>query len=187
MDDARRKVEEAVAAEKPLKEVLAIVIEEGRRLSGADSCSVIMLDRGTRELVFFVIGGKRGKGGIEEVRFPAKKGITGAVIKSGKSQYVNDPSKDRRFYSKIEKMSGLHTENIMVTPLRFKDKTIGALDVLNKPGGFDEQDLLELEAFSRFAGEALGKSKKLADEIKSGEFLATKFEATMDHLFMYKR
>jgi len=186
MDVARKKVEDAVAAEKPLKEVLTIVIEEARRLSGAGSCSVVMLDRSTKELVFFVIGGKRERS-IEEDRFSAKKGITGHVVKSGESEFVNDPTNDPRFYSKIEKISGLHTENIMVTPLRFQGKIIGALDILNKPGGFDQQDLQTLDEFSLFAGEALGKSKKLADEIKSGQYLATKFEAAMDHIIMYKR
>jgi GAF domain-containing protein len=186
MDVARKKVEDAVAAEKPLKEVLTIVIEEARRLAGAESCSVVMLDRRSKELVFFVIGGKRERS-IEEERFSAKKGITGHVVKSGESEFVNDPTHDPHFYSMIEKISGLQTKNIMVTPLRFQGKVIGALDILNKPGGFDQKDLQMLDEFSLFAGEALGKSKKLADEIKSGQYLATKFEATMGHIIKYKR
>lgn len=186
MEVARKKVAEAVSAEKPLKDVLAIVIEEARRLCGAESCSVVMLDRRSDELVFFSIGGKRERS-IEEVRFPAKKGITGCVVKKGQSQLVNDPNNDSRFYDKIEKISGLPTENIMVVPLRFDGKIIGAIDILNKPGGFTEKDLEWLDDFALFAGEALGKSKKLADEIKSGQYLVKKFEATMSHLFKYKR
>jgi GAF domain-containing protein len=186
VDKARKKVEEAIAGEKPLKEVLTIMIEEARRLSGAESCSVVMLDRRAKELVFFSIGGKRERS-IEEVRFPAGKGITGDVVKSGQSQMVNDPARDRRFYNKIEKMSGLPTNNIMAAPLRFEGNIIGAIDILNKPGGFDEQNLHTLDEFSQFAGEALGKSKKLTDEIKSGRYLVKKFEATMDRIIKYRR
>jgi hypothetical protein len=75
----------------------------------------------------------------------------------------------------------------MVAPLRFQGKIIGAIDILNKPGGFDEKDLQQLDEFCSFAGEALGKSKKLADEIKSGQYLVKKFEATITHLLKYKR
>lgn len=186
IDEARKRVEEAVAAEKPLKEVLNIVIEEARKCCGAESSSVVMLDPDKHHLVFFTIGGKR-KRPIEELRFPADKGISGEVVKKGQSQFVNDPHQDPRWYSKVEKISGLITENIMVSPLRFEGKIIGAIDILNKPGGFDRQDLQTLEEFCRFAGDALGKSKKLADEIKSGQYLVKKFEATITHLLKYKR
>jgi len=186
IDEARKRVEEAVAAEKPLKEVLNVIIEEARACCGAESSSVVMLDRGRNELVFFSIGGIRERS-IEEVRFPANKGITGDVVKKGESVFVNDPPRDPRFYGRIDELSGLITENIMVSPLRFEGKIIGAIDILNKPGGFNREDLQLLDEFCGFAGEALGKSKKLADEIKSGQYLVKKFEATMDHLLKYKR
>jgi GAF domain-containing protein len=186
IDEARKRVEEAVAAEKSLKEVLNIVIEEARKLSGAGSCSVVMLDPGKHHLVFFTIGGKR-KRPIEELRFPADKGIAGEVVKKGQSQFVNDPHQDPRWYNKVEKISGLITKNIMVSPLRFAGKIIGAIEILNKPGGFDRQDLRALDEFCRFAGEALGESRKLADAIKTGQYLANKFEATITHLLKYKR
>jgi signal transduction protein with GAF and PtsI domain len=186
MNEARKKVEEAVAAERPLKDVLTIVIEEACKLSGAESCSVVMLDRGRNELVFFSIGGIRERS-IEEVRFPANRGITGDVVKTGQSNFVNDPVHDTRFYDRIDDLSGLITRNIMAAPLRFEGRIIGAIDILNKPGGFDRQDLRTLDEFCLFAGEALGKSGKLADEIKSGQYLVKKFQATMNHLIKYKR
>jgi signal transduction protein with GAF and PtsI domain len=176
MAEAKKKVEDAAAGKKSLKQVLTIVIEEARRLSHAESCSVIMLDQGKDQLVFFSIGGERERS-IEELRFPARKGITGHVVKTGKSELVNDPHHDPRFFSRIEVISGLQTRNIMVAPLRFQGEIIGA----------DEKDLQQLDEFCSFAGEALGKSKKLADEIKSCQYLVKKFESTMTHLFKYKR
>lgn len=186
MEEAKKKVEEAVAGKKSLKQFLTIVIEVARRLSNAGSCSVIMLDRGKNQLVFFSIGGERERS-IEELRFPADKGITGQVVKTGQSEFVNEPHHDRRFFNRIEAISGLQTLNIMVAPLRFQGEIIGAIDILNKPGGFDEKDLQSLDEFCSFAGEALGKSKKLADEIKSCQYLVKKFESTMTHLFKFKR
>lgn len=186
MEAAKKRVEEAVAKEKPLKEVLTLVIEEARRLCGAESCSVVMLDRGRNQLVFFSCAGKKERP-IEEMRFPAKKGITGAVVKSGQSEFVNEPAHDPRFYDRIEKVSGLPTRNIMAAPLRFAGKIIGAIDILNKSSGFGEEDLRILDEFCRFAGAALGASKKLADEIKSGQYLVKKFEGTRSHIFKFKR
>lgn len=186
MEEAKKKVEDAVAAERHLKEVLTIVIEEARRLSGAESCSVVMLDHRKKKLVFFVVGGKKERP-IEEISFPVKKSISGHVVMSGQSQFVNDPDHDPHFYDKIEKLSGLDTKNLMVTPLRFQGEIIGALDILNKPGGFEQKDLIRLENFALFAGEALGKSRKLADEIKSGLYLESKFEATAELLIKYNR
>jgi GAF domain-containing protein len=186
MAEAKKKVEEAVAGEKSLKQVLTIVIEEARGLSSAGSCSVVMLDQPKDQLVFFSFGGERERS-IEELCFPADKGITGEVVKKGQSEFANDPHHDQRFFNRIEDISGLQTRNIMVAPLRFRGKIIGAIDILNKPGGFEKKDLQTLDEFCLFAGEALGKSKKLADEIKSCQYLVKKFEATMTHLFKYKR
>lgn len=186
MADEREKVEAAAAEGRDLKEILGIVIEEARRFSGAESCSVIMLDHRKKKLVFFVVGGKQERP-IEEISFPAKKGIAGHVVETGQGQFVNDPNHDPRFYDKIEKISGLDTKNILATPLYFQGEIIGALEILNKPGGFEERDLIKLEQFAQFAGEVIGKSKKLADEIKTGEYLEKKFEATAELLLMYKR
>lgn len=186
MDTSRQKVEQAVTGEQSLKVVLKIVIEETLSLTGATSASVVMLDRKSNELVFFTHVGVQADH-FEELRFPEDRGITGDVVKTGKSACVNDPPNDPRWYSKIDLKSGVTTRNMMSCPLSFDGKVIGAIDVLNKKGGFSETDLGTLEEFCQFAGDALGRSKRLADELKSGQYLETKFQATMSHLIKYKR
>jgi len=186
MKQSKQRVEDAISSKKTLKEVLFIITEEALRLTEATSSSVIILDQATNELVFFVTGGQQKKS-IEELRFPATKGITGAVLKEGRGQYINDPHNHPQFYDEIEKICGFATTNILVVPMVIDGVIFGAINVLNKPAGFTEYDLISIDAFSVLAADALMKSKKLVDEIKSRRFLAKRLEANIDFLIAYNR
>ena len=74
-----------------------------------------------------------------------------------------------------------------MAPLRFEGRVIGAVNMLNKPGGFTESDRDTIEEFVFFAGNALGKSKKISDGLRAGWFLVRKFEATAGHLIVHRR
>ena len=103
VDEARREIEQAIAGDRPLEDVLSQVIEEGLRLVQAEACSVVLLDERSGELVFFTTGGKQGDRPVEACRFPADKGVAGDVVASGKTALVNDPASEPRFYDEVDK------------------------------------------------------------------------------------
>lgn len=95
------------------------------------------------------------------------QGIVGSVVKSGKSEYVEDAQKDKRFLKAADKETGFVTKSLLCAPLKTEDKVIGAIQVLNKKGGgtFSKEDMALLERLAEIAGVALNK-EKLVEKIK---------------------
>src|SRR5262249_14898049 len=79
--------------------------------------------------------------GIQPIRIPMGRGIVGACVSEDRAAVVNDAASDPRFYAEVDGFSGYHTRSLLVVPLRAEGKVIGALQVLNKPGGFSESDV----------------------------------------------
>jgi phosphoserine phosphatase RsbU/P len=127
-----------------------------RDLSGADRCSIWLIDPKSGELWTKVAHGLGP--GLSHIRLPAGKGLVGACVRSGTSILVNDVASDPRFFENVDRASGYVTKSILVVPLRGAEgEVIGALQVLNKPDGFNSGDveLLNLSAvFSAAAIEA---------------------------------
>ncbi len=180
------ELQEMVAQKRPLKEVLTTFINALGDLLGARSSAVILLDKPRIEAVFFSLSGGDTLH-LEETRFPATQGITGQALLQKKAVICNCPADDPHFYREIDKKSGLTTESILVVPFFFQEELIGALDLVNKPGGFTDDDLRRAESIARSAGELIGRSKELADEMKSSRFLEDSMRSTIDSLFKWRR
>ena len=79
---------------------------------------------------------------MKEIRFPAKKGVSGKVIRTGKPMIVPDTSKDPLFHSVVDMQAGFKTRNILDVPLRSRERIIGVLCAMNKKkGAFDKTDV----------------------------------------------
>ncbi|MDP6943265.1 MAG: GAF domain-containing protein, partial [Myxococcota bacterium] len=182
MDEARARLESLIEAGGSLQEVLHAVIEDAQELLEGSSSSVVLVDTSGKELLFFAIGGIEGGKSLHKYRFPAGTGITGDVIATGRAALVNEPGSDPRFFQDVERESGLDTRNLLVVPLRFEAQVIGAVCILNKAGGFTDQDLSTLEQLAVVAGEALGRSERLARALRASTFLIQRFEASLDQL-----
>lgn len=182
LEAARSRLEACVSAEQPLEVALRAVVEQARHFVAGTSSSVVLLDPRTHELVFVALEGAEGRRSLSEHRFPAELGITGHVIRTGIGALVNDPASDPRFYPGVAELAELRTENILVVPLRFEGRVIGAIDILNKPGGFTDQDLELAERFSHLASDAVGRSTRRANALRRGGVLECTFEGTVEHL-----
>lgn len=186
MNEVIEKLQEMVAARRPLKEVLSTFINAIGDLLGAHSSAVILIDKPRSEAVFFSLSGGDALH-LEETRFPATQGLTGQALLQKKAMICNCPAEDPRFYREIDKKTGITTESILIVPFFFQNDLIGALDLINKPGGFTDEDLRRAEVLARSAGELIGRSKELADEMKSSRFLESSMQSTIDSLFKWRR
>lgn len=83
-------------------------------------------------------------------RLPLDEGIAGWVFRSGKTYLSPDVSRDPRWSSRISAELRFPTTNIMAAPLRSTDRTIGAIEIINKKGRRlfrkEDRELLEMLA-----------------------------------------
>jgi phosphoserine phosphatase len=153
------EVSRRMAVTIELQPLLENIAEAGREVLECERATVFLLDRDRDELYSKVATG------VEEIRFPADKGISGQVAVTGEISNVPDAYADPRFNPEIDKATGFHTRNILTIPLNGLDgRRIGVLQLLNKHGGSFTGDDEELAAtLGAQAGVALQR-QMLLDE-----------------------
>jgi putative nucleotidyltransferase with HDIG domain len=129
-----------------LEKILSLV----KKVLNLNTCAILLLDPQTKELVI-----RKAKGYKEEVikkfRVREGEGITGWVLKTKKSIFVPDVSKDPRYISGVK---GAVSE--IAAPLKFDDEVIGVLDAEGqKQDAFNEADLQLFEIFASHAAAAI--------------------------------
>lgn len=143
-----------------LEEVLELVCSEAEALtSSSGSCVFLIEEEDWLSPVF-------SSGEISFVcqQIPIKNSLTGLAVKSGEpvvsNQYKMD---DRKFIGDVE----VDPENLLAVPLALKDEIIGALTILNKPGGFQEDDVRIISLFANQASVAIENARlyKKAQEL----------------------
>ena len=140
------RISTALPAYPELEDLLDFISTEIKRLLNVDGALVILLDEEKKELFFMGAAyddtdtQKRAK----EIRYPADKGISGKVIRTGQPVIVHDTSKDPDFYGVVDTQLHFHSQSMLDVPLRSGDRIIGVLCAINKREGRFEQSDVEL-------------------------------------------
>lgn len=88
-----------------------------------------------------VLGPWKGEQATEHTTIPLGSGICGAAAKTGKTELVDDVSKDKRYLSCF-----LSTRSEIVVPIKKMNVVIGEIDIdSDRPVAFDRNDTLFLE------------------------------------------
>ncbi len=96
-----------------------------------------------------VLGPWRGKQATEHTTIPLGKGVCGAAAKTGKTELVNDVSKDKRYLSCF-----LSTRSEIVVPIKKMDVVVGEIDIDSEtPAAFDRNDTVFLEKIATYLNE----------------------------------
>jgi PAS domain S-box-containing protein len=143
-NEALLRISMALPKYPDLEGLLDYVSDEVKRLIGAEGALVILLDEENNELFFKSAAhdDSATERRMKEVRFPAEKGVSGKVIRTGRPIIVADTSKDPDFYSVVDNQVGLRTFSLLDVPLKSKDRIIGVLCAMNKKTGtFDRTDV----------------------------------------------
>ncbi|MDP2168592.1 MAG: GAF domain-containing protein [Thermodesulfovibrionales bacterium] len=147
------------------REVRRRAIEAATRLTGAETGSIILIDKETGELFFEVALGEKGDK-LKEVRLKKGQGIAGWVAEHGETVVVLDVQSDPRFFKGADKKSEFVTHDLVCAPVRTKEKILGVLQVINKRSGkFDREDADILEALSNQVAVAV-ENANLYQELK---------------------
>ena len=87
------------------------------------------------------LGPWRGKQATEHIKIPIGRGICGSAAQSGKTEIVDDVSKDSRYLSCF-----VSTKSEIVIPIKRDQKVIGEIDIDSDiPNAFDREDKVFLE------------------------------------------
>jgi len=129
--------------------LLRSIVDVARAIFRARAASVFLLDAGADELVFEAVSGE-GEESLVGHRFPSSTGIAGWVLVTGQSLVLDDVTADPRFASQAAESTGYVPNAIMAVPLVSGERTLGVLEVLDRPSGerftMEEADLLGLFA-----------------------------------------
>ena len=126
--------------------LLQLNADMARDLIAAERCSIWLVDAEAQQLWTKIAHG------VGQLRIPIGKGLVGACVGEGQPIVVNDTSSDTRFLNRIDSQSGYVTYSVLVVPMRGSEGgVIGALQALNKAGGFSDSDIQLLSLVSSYA------------------------------------
>jgi Nif-specific regulatory protein len=175
-----RKVYElgnAFAERLELEELIPFVLARCRELLDAEGVAVLFIDVEHNELYFPYVSehdpevAKRLTG----LRFPADRGIAGAVLRSGHAEKVDDVRSDPRFFSGVDQKTGMATGSIIAAPLIAAplitdEGSLGVLEAVNRRGvgPFSKSDLALFEALAASVAVAIRNARRFG-QMKASE------------------
>jgi signal transduction histidine kinase len=153
------RASQALSATLDLDRVLALVLEEVRRLMGVVASSIWLIDPATGELVCRQASGSQSEV-VRGWRLAPGEGIVGWVARHGKSLIVPDTREDERHSQEVDRETGLTMRSILSVPLNVKQHMIGVLQVTDtEVNRFRTADLTLLEPLSASAAIAIDNAR----------------------------
>ncbi len=145
-NQALLRISKALPEHPDLEELLDYISSEAKRLLDTEGALVILKDEESEELFFLgaAYDDRATQRRVKEVRFPQDKLVAGKVIKSGEPVIVTDISEDLILHLERDKKLGYETRNLLLVPLRSRDRIIGVLCAINKKDGVFAQTDVEL-------------------------------------------
>jgi transcriptional regulator with GAF, ATPase, and Fis domain len=149
-----------------LDELLLYIMCKTKKLMDAEAVAVLLHDPATNEFFFRIPEASPNSHDmqLEEVRFPADKGIAAVVLKSGRPELLLNVANDPRHFRLVDKKTGFRTKSMVVVPLQTKERIIGVVEACNKlTGTFDEEDVHFLMMIASTVAMALDNARMYAE------------------------
>lgn len=163
-----------------LDRVLAIVLEEVRRLLGVVACSVWLLEPKTGELVCLQATGPQSEI-VRGWRLASGEGFVGWAVANGESLIVPDVRNDDRHFKGVDQQTGLELRSILTVPLQVKDNVLGAIQVTDtQVNRFNPTDLVLLEPLAASAAIAIDNAR-LVEALRQRTAELDAFAANVAH------
>ncbi|MCP4607113.1 MAG: GAF domain-containing sensor histidine kinase, partial [Planctomycetes bacterium] len=166
------EISRALNSTLDLYTLLQSIAKVATELTDTEAASILLLDKKTGELYFEAATGEK-QAEIERVAVPLEGSIAGWIAQNSEPLVIDDIEVDGRHYGGVDKRVKFKTRSILGVPLKFKQETIGVLEVLNKhhDTGFTGDDVYTLNTLASQAAIAIenarlfAQSDQLADMI----------------------
>ncbi len=130
-----------------LDELLNLVMDVATELTDTEVASILLVDERSGQLYFAA----STEGAVPgDIVVPLDGSIAGWVVRNGRSLILQDVQSDERFYATVDKDLQFVTHSMLAVPLVTHEKSIGALEVINKRGNapYTAQDVALMEALA---------------------------------------
>ncbi len=169
--DALYEVEKAIGDANAQTDLVDKILEITMERVGARAGSVLLTEDDRDSLFFRTARGEKSDA-LKSVRLKGGQGIAGHVAETGEVVRVVN-AEDSEFHDKsISRKLGVSTGAVLCVPVTAGDKRFGALELLNKKGGFDEKDERLAVLLAGQVGRALLR-RQSQEEIERKARLAT--------------
>lgn len=169
--DALYEVEQAVSSATAQTDLVERILEIAMERVGARAGSILLVEEERDSLFFRSAKGEKSEALIS-LRLKAGQGIAGHVAESGEIVRVKNADDSEFFDRTIARRLGLTTGAVLCVPVVAGNKTFGALELLNKKGGFGEKDEHLAVLLAGQVGRAL-QHRQSQEEIERKARLAT--------------
>ncbi len=142
--------------------VARMVLDEVLGLIKADNASVMLLEPSGG---LSILAGAGASGIADKRTTVAGMGISGAILKSGRAEIVNDAPADPRYAE-----GGMDVKSLMCTPLKVLDKTIGVINVSTTTPHTYTADELKLLSSVASQAAAVIENARLFDQLQDTFF-----------------
>jgi signal transduction histidine kinase len=148
--ESLQRMTKALLQKLTLEQVLEIVCQEARQLTGATGCALYSL----QDRVWLQLTHSGGTLAPPASRMPLEGTLAGRAVLSGEPVLINEADGLTRTSHPIPDL-----ESLLVIPMRLRESVVGALDVANKPDGFTQDDVQILSLFADGAAIAIESAR----------------------------
>jgi GAF domain-containing protein len=147
---------ERVQTDQELFGLVSRILTDAMVIVEAQDGTLALLDDEAAELKFVLVYGEASNA-LQGYRIPSHEGVMGWVVTHQETVRIENASRDPRFWSQIDQITGFSTRSILAAPLLGDDRVLGVVEIINKQDDepFDEIDEALIAVFCRFAGQAL--------------------------------
>lgn len=160
---ALNRIATAMASTLDLDQVLVLAMQGINQTLQVEAGSLLLLDEAEGELVprITLWGAKPARG---EMTLSLGQGVAGWVVQEGKPLLLLDARQEDQLSSTTAQLLGVEARSVLCVPLVLREKTIGAIEVINKWGGrFTEDDLTLLNSIAASVAIAIENARLYAE------------------------
>jgi len=156
-----------------IDQLLILIMQESESAVGAEASCIALHDPEDGLLhIEFALG--EASESVRRMTLAMGQGVLGTVAATGKTLRVDDVTLDSRFDPSVDRKSGFVTKSLLATPIQWRSKLVGVLEVVNKRDGscFDENDERLLEIVANQAAIAVENSRLVELMVRSERLTA---------------
>ena len=163
------------------KDTIVTLAKYAKTFTGAQRCSVFIYNKEKDQLKSVYADGIKGS-----ITLKSNIGIVGYAFHKKITIVENNTGQSGIFFKTVDTKTNYTTDTILAIPLLKNNKRVGVLELLNKEGGFSQEDKVTIEAMSLLLLDTLMPTKNTSNKVEEKvTTLEEKFENYLDSRRLY--